>query len=257
MRTDFHKVMNSAGRTKAPRSSRFTVPMVDGEALCNPRISMRETSRSDWRYKVKRLRTAPLYRFLTSRAGRRWDEVYSELRSMLRGPRSHEMLSQVQSLVVTTTQMGEGGEVVYGAKYGGVQEARTEDFYVHPITGILTRGHSVNGNYHYERPLTWQQRRELELLKVRRELDETTQAHCIDGIWYQVGLAPIPPLRWLFISEEYGSIPGVETDVLLGNFVPGRLRRTLYEKYGREGVYGAQKRQMSHRELKQHGLLSQ
>lgn len=124
-------------------------------------------------------------------------------------------------------------------------------FYVEPRTGLLR----VN---------PWRERLRRERNKppargveLRRELSPFVQLHRVEGIWYEVDLAPIPA-----DVDGHGVF-----DVLLHQRVTTRERRPKGkqpegkrivhcdpESYGKDDVYAWRKRQLAASELRRHGL---
>jgi hypothetical protein len=83
-----------------------------------------------------------------------------------------------------------------------------------------------------------------------REISDTVQAHRLDdNCWWEVRLAPIPTRTVKYPSRdgtrEY-RVPDKFTDVVRS----ARLSTLpAQELYGRDGVYAANKRQLSRREI--------
>lgn len=252
MRNDMKHIILSAGRTAGACSYSRKYRLDEGEALGPMRESMRKPYRRTWRAKEMRLKLAPLRRFLEAQVGRPWDTVYSEICTRVRGLMAPQILEYVSDWVATDTEML-NGEVVERSSWWGVREvAGYYDLYVHPVSRLLCRvpktaSRSAARQAHRERE-------QAKVLAVRRDLPDGSQAHRVDGIWYKVRLELLPtPEKLVPLHDAAGFIvyPVREYDVLLGCHLSdaGWLRQELRSRYGKAGVYGASKRQLSHKEL--------
>jgi len=257
MRNDMKHIILSAGRTASARGYSRQYKLEEGEAHGPVRESMRKPYRRNWRGKEMRLKLAPLRRFVEAQVGRPWDTVYSEICARVRGLMAPQILEYVSDRVATNTELL-NGEVVERSSWWGVREvAGYYDLYVHPVSRLLCRVPATTS-----RSAARQARRERErakVLAVRRDLPDGSQAHRVKGIWYMVRLEPLPrPETLVPVRDEAGVIiyPVREYDALLGCHLSdaGWLRRELRERYGKAGVYGASKRQLSHKELCDFGL---
>jgi hypothetical protein len=148
--------------------------------------------------------------------------------------------------------------------YSGVQiAAEWYDFYVHPTSRCL-QGATPRASH----ARTWAERAAEEVAARRRDINATTQAHLVDGIWYAVKLGQLPPLvRYSHMSPLplsrrgrcYATTSIVDPqefhDVLLG-WAGDYRRGDLERQYGRKRVFGISKRQLGHKELVKLGLAS-
>jgi hypothetical protein len=136
------------------------------------------------------------------------------------------------------------------------------DFYVHPRTGIL---HEIK---HKKK---WSKQSPPPKLETLRKLDDRTELHLIDGIWYRIEFEPFPKL---FTTIKYtGAFTGLLSDREVPTphaFCRDRLtgqklcemwemapyvRRSLQNPgYSRPGRYAAVKRQLNAKELKKYAL---
>jgi hypothetical protein len=130
-------------------------------------------------YSAKWLRDllGPLDRFLRTNVGRPWNEVYSEICSTLdkREITGHHLISHLE--VETHCFIGSNGKVCH-LRWGN-HETGVEEFYVHPLTGLLC---------YAERP----NRRELKRQRLLAEevtwlvINDETAYRKHEGIWYRV-----------------------------------------------------------------------
>lgn len=138
------------------------------------------------------------------------------------------------------------------------------ELFIHPRTGILLRNRHHNSIAARRR--LHREESEKRQSAIRRDLTETTQLHCLDGIWDHVELATLPlpqeivqsdsgrkrqVQKWVWdaarksmVSREHGTRPAP-------NGQPSSEKM-----YGRSDMYAVSKRQLSSRELADHGLQS-
>jgi hypothetical protein len=190
--------------------------------------------------------------FLSARLGQPWKSVQDEYEKKF-PDKAHPGLFDIWSgLVATGTFLKHGSVRVHTVRAGVVPlEAANCEFYVHPERGTLLR------NVHYVSPEQKKSERETrraeELHARMREVSAHEQAHRIDGIWYLVEMRSRP------FSPNEGRPPGEDRrpvfDAVLGRNVEAADRFELEQIYGRRGVYGVRKRELSYRELRKLGLL--
>jgi hypothetical protein len=196
----------------------------------------REGMSASARYATKQLNEnlAPLARFLRSRVGRPWDEVYSEICASL------SVRSAVQQHVrdhlrdfVRTRVWRQDGELWTEHRFGGpgplVGRGYRGDFYVCPETRQL-RAIPRKARPHHSQPV------DPDL----RPLSEWEQLRRIDGQWYRIELAQLPAdLRQA-------------RDVVLGLLLSQVTPWALQAQYGRRDRYAHRKLQLSRRERLRH-----
>jgi hypothetical protein len=216
---------------------------------------------------------APLKRYLAKQVNRPWNKVYSEIRETIdaRSTVKQHILQHIDNFVERGTHWvdtPDGGQIVVRGRGWPrneilLEESRVE-LYVHPRTGILSRNRRFVTYNARNRKV--QQAKQSEQLKVRRELDEFTQLHCIDGIWYEVVLAELPLARHV-VREVAGkwakrSVYEQVWDVLRREWISRELLDNPSPKhplnkpclYGDPHKYAVSKRQLNSQELKKHGL---
>lgn len=264
MRRDMKEVVLNAGRTKSPARYRPQLQVVDGEVIAPRRESMTQSYRSFWRAKESRLALAPLRRFIQAQVGRNWDQVYSEICGQIRGVNSQKVLGHLGDWVATNTSMLDGIVVEHSDWFGVREVASYYTYFVHPETRQLvkvdaeTRSYRAVSRAHHAR-------KHEKLLARRRDLGGNRQAHCLDGIWYEIELRPLPPDRVeqvpVIMPLDYQGERKFTTRVSSHRVYDVVLSREVYlkcyasselrETYGRADTYGAFKRQMSAREVRQ------
>ncbi|MGA3158169.1 MAG: hypothetical protein ABSE43_11410 [Steroidobacteraceae bacterium] len=191
----------------------------------------------------------PLARYLDRQVGRPWNHVYRDICAVIDGRNAiqRHILEHLHSYVAIKTRTVDGKVVDLGARFFGFSWG-LQALYVDPRTGLLRRNLEANA-----RRRTNQDRRrtaESERANQWRELSSTCQLHRIEGIWFEVTLAPLP------------SAPEAPWDVVRRRRVvhySGSSLRSPEEDatirlYGRASVYAISKRQLGRRELRAHGL---
>ncbi len=134
----------------------------------------------------------PLRRYLQSNVGRPWSKVRSEMAEHLRPASTvqRHVMEHVWGFVIERTWHDEAGVLWGSDPYGrptivGGAWSRRSQFYVHPKTGLLLRA-----------PMTPRKRkkdrRQAEVDPNVRWVSPRLQHRKIDGIWFEVELAPLP-----------------------------------------------------------------
>lgn len=189
-----------------------------------------------------------LYRFLRSRVGRPWDDVYSEICAEADG-RSHDgyrFRQSVLNVVETDTRIDEQGDVANGR---GTKLRRTwgRSFYVHPETGVLEY---ANNN-----------RRVVADLPRTVFESEGRLYHQHEGVWYEVTMTVLSQTGrsryfWYGYSSEWvaDAFGALDIDNRQPPYYWHDGARLLEQKYGRspEGLlwYCSEKRSAHKREIR-------
>lgn len=131
---------------------------------------------------------APLWGIIRKNAGRKWDDVYSELCEVF-DMRSHvnaHILIHLFDFVERHTYVDDDGEIMVRGRYRGDTPLSQDscEYYVHPVSGLLLKNKeykSYNSRY-AEAAL----RREIEELKVRRKISNELELRrrSEDGCWF-------------------------------------------------------------------------
>lgn len=130
----------------------------------------------------------PLRRFLQSRVGRPWSKVHAEMAEHLRVTSTvqRHVMEHVRQYVWTSTWFDEDGELWGMSGHGGLGRVaawgRTPAFYVHPRTGLLQRLPNVARKKKKDSPDP----------NVRTVVPDRFQHRRIEGVWFEVELAPLP-----------------------------------------------------------------
>ena len=161
---------------------------------------------------------APLWRFLRSRCGRPWDDVYGEICQRINRDSAvqlHVWQHLMWAVARTPIQVQKLLEDAHRFR-------SRNDFYVEPQTGILREVRSRRGRWRAKGPAN---RLEADGRHYRR----------IEGIWYEIELAPIPSHGikfWDAVLRRSSPSPG-----------------ELHDCHGRH-AYAVRKRQLGKREIR-------
>jgi len=185
---------------------------------------------------------APLIGFLRKSVGRPWDDVYSEIRRTVRpdGVVQQHVYVHLRELVADPVFERDGrlyanswcGQVMELGAYSG-----PNSFYVCPRT-------------HRLRLLPWRaasgrRRREDFSNADIRVVATDRQLHRLDGVWYEIGLAPVPTS-----AEEQRRAFDRVLRMRLAEITPELRALALAGRYGNGSCYGATRRTISRRELR-------
>jgi len=150
---------------------------------------------------------SPIKGFLAKSCGRPWDDVYSEICAHVKldSVTQRHVRDHVDSYVAVNTFIEKETRKVWVSDNGrrlfsrgkGTEypvEGSAWDFYVHPRTGRLHKNTAPRFRFH---------RRPEPVTKV--VVDDMTELHQIDGIWYRIDFAPFPAhprgFKWCFDKE--------------------------------------------------------
>lgn len=219
----------------------------------------------------------PLRRYLVSKVGENWDDIYSEIRENL-NPNSTtqiHILSHVFDFVQENTWIGADGEIwtCGGNRFrnytgGAPYHVSHGDLYVHPNNRVLCempvraayKKHSgfreavekltemFGNHWHKVIPsyIADYHQRVVDAAKNHLRVGLEHEYHKMNGIWYRVGFADVPPpftRKWTdSLGRVWESAQHFEgRDIITG----------LVHKSGR---YRASRYQASRRELRRYGL---
>jgi hypothetical protein len=191
----------------------------------------------------------PLARYLARQVNRPWDAVYREICAMIDGRNAvqRHILEHLHSYVAIHTRLIDGEIIDLSSQISGPGRV-SQPLYVHPRTGLLRRNpEELSWHRQYRER---QQEAQRERAAVWHELSPTRQLHRLDGQWFAVDIAVLPPA------------PATVWDAVRRCSVtqrPSATRRAIDDRateqiYGRPYVYAVSKRQLGAREMRIHGL---
>jgi hypothetical protein len=214
----------------------------------------------------------PLRRYLERQVGRPWDKVYSEIAARLRADSTvqQHVRDHLEDFVAIRPRRGISPRCRWG------DGLWYEPLYVDPRDGILKRTDRLR-EVRKRREARKREKPPVE----RIELSATRALHRIDGIWYDVTLAPLPEPEYRLSAERErvtlkrsdGSRADVEAWVTRWRLANGSVfdvaRRAYvplgpsidkdfawywYRRDYPDRRYAVAKRQLSRKELRRHGL---
>jgi hypothetical protein len=239
-------------------------------------LGMRRSQRERGGYKMLNENLAPLRRFLERQVGRPWDKVFSEIAARLRADSTvqQHVRDHLQDFVATRPRRG-----ISTWHRRGDDALWHQPLYVDPRDGILKRT---------DRLPAVRKRAKAGSSVIppveRIELSSTRELRCIDGIWYDISLAPLPEPEYRPITEMerialkryQRNIPVVEMEVTRRRLVsppvfdvarrrlislgPAIDEEAAWRHYRRENPdrrYAVTKQQLSGKGLRWHGLENQ
>lgn len=243
MRNDMHKVIveeprwGHALRNHTVRKDRCRRRMLDAEGL-DALPTRGALAPRDGLTKSFGEHLGPLRRFLMSRVGRPWDEVYSEIRRTISAASTVHMhiLQHLFHYVNTRVELG-GGEV-YSAEPAHTWSGRRfplwdnyRTFYVDPDSRLLCRPIRTSAPWRAAAP---------EEAPTRIDLGGGRFHMRLDGFWFCVETAPVAG--------------GMPWDHVLRRCVDHTNAAERRRLFGSGDRYAARKRQLSRPELKTAGL---
>lgn len=200
------------------------------DALETPKMeSMGRSRRYGWDHKESRWSYSILYKYLHSQVGRPWDDIYRNIcqRLDVRSAPQREILHSLENWVVRLHTYIQDGKLYESSGIPLNSSYRKWEFYVHPETKVLCllpeKKFVRNNKQRY--------------VKGKNENHIYKQ---IKGIWYEVFLKSLPPLRWNEYSPFF-------KDVIYGY---NTSRISLCEEYGSYNKYAYSKRQLNSKEIK-------
>ena len=273
MRDDMSKVIVERPRFK-PRRASGCPPKIDADSDLPAFIGMKRLHKERQNYKTLNENLAPLKRYLFKQVGRPWNKVYSEISEHLRAdnPVQQHVRDHLKDFVEINPRCG------LTSRYSILgKELWWQPLYVHPDNGLLCRTDQHPARRAARIVEANKPKPEIDRVKVTTELE----LRLIDGLWYEVQMAPIPqpeyisenrlvrqPIgwgrkrRWVEVEKMVGRLitPDVR-DIVTGKLLPaGPSEDNRHEWYWfrrehPERYYGVAKRSLSRRELKRHGLV--
>lgn len=234
-----------------------------------------------WEAKTLNETLKPLVRFLRSNEGRPWDKVYSEIRERLdvKNPVQLHIMEHLWQFVDRDVRVSDQGVPVYPRRWHGQSGGFTVNG--KPGWSEMLRSTGNWPNFYIDDHGILRQPR------ARRYPDGPSPEPKVhradgrvfvktDGIWYDLDLVPIPDgWRWgggpqygkgwgtMYGPRDahFGVRVGSVAEVKWHTSVRGRRIRTtsreyrdILSLYGRRDVYCRQRKQLSRKELRRHGL---
>jgi len=204
MRKDFNKLLcerERIGSYKSYRSVRHNKKF-DDEA---PRESMKARYADGYNYKELNENLNPLWRFLDKNCGRKWDKVYSEIKSSFDARSAiglHVYQHLYQSLAIKLVE--KDGILYVNERYRGIKPLKNSwvKWYVHPKTGLLLKNKQIATSKIREERL---KRGAAEKAKTFRQLEKGLVAirKDEDSPWF-IGVAEQPKKGYELVTVGSG-----------------------------------------------------
>ncbi len=169
----------------------------------------------------------PLYRFLDSRLGQPWNDVYSEILSQLNlnNPVEYHVYQHLIEfrMVEIDTHIDDAGRVC-SSKYGQwvlSEPTSYPEYYVHPTTGLLCKS---------PRKKKWSWGSQSKQEHSRRRLHKTNpliQYWLVNGVWYEFGFRPVNDLDaefWMKFPKDRKNMERFLLQLMQLRYVPERFR---------------------------------
>ena len=254
MRKDMAKVIVERPRRKgyATRAGRpCDVDLLpQGEGMRAPHVR-------HWGGKELNENLAPLKRFLISRVGEPWDKVFSEISENLRVDSTVQahVRDHVSDFVDVNCSMRDGEVWVHAYSVRPLKSSWSQ-LYVDPEDGILKK----NPYYvSYNRTRKNQNAAHKEKLWATQRCVEGVELRKHKGIWYQVGVLPVPDVQKVAHVRSDGTVwhsevGGSAYDVIQERTVYLAASGRRYHSGPYVTTYCASKRQLNRNELKKYGV---
>ncbi len=249
MRSDMPKVIVERARTGRGPLRRGRPERDDDLALS--KVGVKRHARMRGGFKMLNENLNPLKRYLETQVGRPWDKVWSEVCENLRPSNTvqQHVRDHIPDFVAIKTSLRDG-EVWVHDRFAlkPLKESFTKLF-VDPKSGLLRRNKHYTGWQGLKRARRVAQAKALD--QRLRVVSATKQLHLLDdGAWWEVTLAKVPTgveeRKTRHGTQRLTFELGVD-DVVLRAGLSKLGREKLY---GRAGVYGASKRQLSKKEIR-------
>lgn len=264
MRTDMNKVIGDVYRHGSGIITKAGRPPRELDAM-PARESMRSPYKGGWGSGMKSssCNVSPVRRFLDKQVGRPWNTVYSEICRTYdaRKPTNRQIYQLVDQLVTRQHLVVIDGKVMEALPYSTPSEPT--GLYVHPVTGLLVRASlpTYRAQWNADAKEAAARKKE-ELARRERVISDTMKLVKLNDLWFVIEMAPVTAPRKMMVyrrtdlqgnvHEVWDVVPeSICVDVLTGigfgeDYISCHPHITMYAK---------SKRQASHKELKQYGVL--
>ena len=255
MREDMFKVIVERPRKGGgPSKGKLDRGRVDEDAPARESLKARHANRKWLNENLN-----PLQRWLEAQANRPWDKVYAELCAGIdvRSTVQQHIRQHVEDFVEVHVVVVDDELFVPG--WRGlrplIEEWGGPRLYVDPRTGILRlnrKRDAIRKRKREERKLQayWQ----VPCPHPRVVLSQTVQLHQLQGVWFEVVIAPVPATpaglrKW--IAPPFDVVLHCDAR----NFGGARNEAAPNQRYyGLPGWYAVRRRQLNRTELARHGL---
>lgn len=215
----------------------------------------------------------PLRRYLERQLGRPWNKVYAEIAEHLRVDNAvqQHVRDHLRNFVAVTPRRVAGG---WRNRFGS--HLWYQSLYVDPVTGFLCRTDDLPE----EKARRRARRHRPQETPTRVMLTPDRELRLVDGLWYEVRLAPLPEPEYRPYRETqklrlkpYGPGPVVELDLVVRRLITPAVQDVVtgalievgpaiddpmswrtYRRAHPDRRYATAKRTLNRQELRRHGL---
>ena len=199
---------------------------------------------------------SPLYRFLNDQVGRKWDDVYSDIRQMM-GKNPNAVKGHILQHIFGFGGVELHSYVVDNKRYrkqsyyrSGPAELHNDQLYVDD-EGILRKYKSDKKKVNYAQVM------KEKWMETARHLPNGNQARKINGIWFEITLSPILEAQiqttWSPLTK-YSTTRYATHTALVNDVLGTRGEVKDFERIYRAKVYASSKKAMSSKDLRKHDL---
>lgn len=198
----------------------------------------------------------PLYRYLNDQVGRKWDDVYSEIRKTIVGKNPNAVKGHILQHIFDFKGVELHSYALDGKRYRKTSYAyrRSEldnnQLYVDD-EGIIRKYKNNKKKVNYSQVI------KEKWMETARHLPNGNQARKINGIWYEITLSPILDKQILVTWSDFNKYTNTRyaTYTVLVNDVLGtRGELKYFEKIYKAKVYASSKKAMNSKDLRNHDL---
>jgi hypothetical protein len=190
----------------------------------------------------------PLFRFLEGKVGKFWDKVYAEIRENINTNNAVQghILQHLEHYVEKNVI-----EVRKGVFTDSKGDKIYDPFFVHPKTGCLTK--NEDSGYFHKYSFGGPNYGTAATPKFETVGDRTFKE--IEGVWYELGLKPMPapkpvPGKGRYYSPSFPDPPVFDKVLNTSLFEYANARKLYGGNY-----YATMKRQLNSKEIKKLGLV--
>ena len=219
--------------------------------------------RAGYGYRALNENLNPLRRYLHAQVGRPWNKVFGEICAHIdrRNTVQQHIRQHIEDFIAIDVAWHDGQWVDLKWRCSQFRAAPglSQPLFVDPTSGLIR----VNENFGRWRRLKRERKRaeEASVATRRRVLDASTMLLKLDECWFHVEVAPLPewtarevhrrgpPRRAPYAEPRFDVVLKRKTSRAQSSDNDARKRL-----YGDIRLYGVHKRQISRREMEQHGL---
>jgi hypothetical protein len=200
---------------------------------------------------------SPLRRYLRAQIGRPWNKVYSEIASGIdrRNAVQQHVYQHIDEFIAVRVEWQNERLIDLGTRFRffGSDNTLRQELYVDPRTGII-RCNKDYGSWR-RKAVEERHKQQAEIDSKQRVLDADTHLRLIDGQWYEVKFAPLPPIVETEVNVKGRSVKRQRAETGFDVVLKASISRLSCTAEGvRRSKYAVSKRQLSRKEIKKYGV---